>query len=51
MKKEAGTTGSESVRENDARVRNIMDIVSVMAKLNKKKVKNAPGSRRRFDKK
>jgi hypothetical protein len=49
MKNEAGTIASESVRENDAMVRNIMDIVRVMTKLNKKKVKNAPGSRRRFD--
>ena len=36
MKNEAGTIASESVRENDAMVRNTMDIVSVMTKLNKK---------------
>jgi hypothetical protein len=49
MKNEAGAIASESVLENDAMVRNIMDIVSVMTKLNKKKVKHAPGYRLRFD--
>lgn len=36
------------VRENEAIVRNIIDMVSVIQNENNKKVKNAPGSRRRF---
>lgn len=44
----AGTIACDSVRDEDAIVRNIIDMAKVARKQTSKKKKNAPGSRRRF---
>jgi hypothetical protein len=48
MKTAAGAIAWDKLREREPILRKIMDIVMITVKLNKKKVKNASGVRRRF---